>query len=799
MEGPGLLMSGPMRRSCFAVVLALLPLGVVSLPAPARAAEPLMSPACGTENLLAGRLPWAHQDARGSLYFPTDGAVAPEGAQWDAPVGVILDTGAGSLTYDLGQAMSVSAYVVQADANDSYKIFGSLDGSPGSFKLLAEVDSALNLGHGLRTRTLNVNPALVRYLRIGEALGDNFYSISEFQAFCQPPVPFPPRMRIVDAPPARVVELPWWKFGWWDNDASSREEMALALLALALVGWGISLVRKGTPHLHQKLRDGLLVAVGVLSFASYWNFFSFHFGNYVHIWDTFHYYVGSKYFKELSYDRLYECVAVADAEDPSLRRRVELRKIMDLRTNMMGPTTEILAHPERCKDHFTPARWEAFKHDVAYFRVNHGVKRWEDAQADHGYNATPVWTIVGTTLSNTGPATKDQIDLLTRIDPLFIIGMTLMTWWAFGWRVMCVALAVFATNFPSRFYWTGGAFLRWDWLFYFVGGLCLVRKRHPLVGGFFLGYSTLLRVFPLFVFTGPLLVVIQQLWGARAPNRAPWKPEPFKSLRELGARIDRTYLALFGGAALAVALFVPISLVTSNGIEGYRAFIKNTEKHKETPLTNYMGLRTVVAYRPSEAGRILKTDRLEDPWGAWKQTKLRTFRKSYPIYLLLVAGFVVLLWKAVRGAEPWVACCLGATMIAVGVELTCYYYSFLFGVALLYEKRRDIGAALLAVTATTGFIDWAPTRYLPSTPFWDKLHMPQWIDEQYMWMSVATLVAFAWFLHRLGFKPPEPELAVEGAPRTAERRGAEGQGDEEDESEQRWWGLRKGGSRSGRK
>ena len=58
-----------------------------------------------------------------------------------------------------------------------------------------------------------------------------------------------------------------------------------------------------------------------------------------------------------------------------------------------------------------------------------------------------------------------------------------MIWWAFGWRTVCVALAVFATNFPSRFYWTGGAFLRWDWLFYFVGGVCLVKKEQPFLGG----------------------------------------------------------------------------------------------------------------------------------------------------------------------------------------------------------------------------------------------------------------------------------------------------------------------------
>ena len=56
-------------------------------------------------------------------------------------------------------------------------------------------------------------------------------------------------------------------------------------------------------------------------------------------------------------------------------------------------------------------------------------------------------------------------------------------------------------------------------------------------------------------------------------------------------------------------------------------------------------------------------------------------------------------------------------MIAVGVELTCYYYSFLFATTFLYSKRKEAGAILLGVTAMTGFIDWAPTKYLPTTGF----------------------------------------------------------------------------------
>jgi len=713
---------------------AVVGLGAVMAVVPSvRAAEALFTPDCSTDNLLARKPPAQRQDLRGNFWLVTDESVAPEGAQWDSPVAIVLDTPAASVTYDLGQPTSVSAFYVQADANDTYKIFGSLDGTPSSFKMLAEVDTVQ--GHGLRGRTLNISPTTVRFVRIGEGLGDGFYSISEFAAYCRAPTPFPPQFRKVDAPPARVPELPWWKFYWFDNDVSARFEMLLALAGMGLILWGIGLRAKNTPDENAKLRKRLMMVIGVVSFACYWNFGFFHFRNYIHVWDTYHYYIGTKYFPELSYDRLYDCVSVADSEEPGLRRRVELRKIMNLRTNMMGPTTEVLAHPERCKEHFTPERWQAFKHDVAYFRNAHGVKRWEEAQTDHGYNATPVWTILGNTLANLAPASDTQIDLLSLLDPAYAFGMVGLIWWAFGWRTLAVALCVFATNFPSRFYWTGGAYLRWDWLFYLAGSVALMRKQKYFAGGLFLSYSTLLRVFPVFLFVGPLMVLVQEYLKTR--------------------KLDRRYLSLIAGAALGVAVLVPISLVKTGGIQAYVHFKQNSEKHTSTPLTNYMGLRTVIAYAPSEAGRFMKNDRMDDPWGPWKLAKLRTFRERKVLFAIAALGFATLLWFAVRGAEPWVACALSATLIAVGVELTCYYYSFLIVVALLYDKRKEAGAMLLAVTASTSFIDWAPTRFLPETGIWRWLKMPTWLDEQYMWMAVMTLIGFAWILYRFGFVAEE--------------------------------------------
>ena len=171
--------------------------------------SPAAAAPCGPENLLAGRRPSATQQVLGDLALMTDGAVAPEGAQWDAPVVVTLEGGTSSVTYDLGRPRAISALLLQADANDIYRISGSDDGTAASFKVLAELANVVeSAGHGLRTRAVAIPTTTVRYLRVGEARGDGFYSISEIGAYCQKPSPFPPALRIVDAPAALVGDAP---------------------------------------------------------------------------------------------------------------------------------------------------------------------------------------------------------------------------------------------------------------------------------------------------------------------------------------------------------------------------------------------------------------------------------------------------------------------------------------------------------------------------------------------------------------------------------------------------------------
>jgi hypothetical protein len=760
-----------MRR----LALGLVPLflGVLAV-SPVRAQNSSPAPVCPEGNLLANKKPIAWQETRRELGLLTDEAIAPEGSMWDSQPAVIFDTAAATVTWDLGVVTLIRSFAIQADANDTYTIWGSIDGK--DYKVFGQIDPVPN--HGLRMRVLNVGGMTARYVRFGEGVGDSFFSVSEIVAYCQVPSPFPPSMKVVDAPLAAVP--PKKLFDHWDNDASAWWELTLACLGILFLWWerrlsdqrkaGVKVAAKpdagGLGRMQfrirqylarSKVRNAIVGVMGVLAFMTYFNFGSFHFPNFIHGWDTFHYYVGSKYFKELSYDRLYECVAIADSEEPGLRRRVELRKMTNLRTNLVETSADILAHPDRCKSHFTPARWESLKHDLRYFRTLENARRWDDAQTDHGYNGTPIWNIAGTILTNLGPASRNQVLVLDSIDCLLVVFLSLLVWWAFGWRTLTVALIAFSTNFPSRWYWTGGSLLRWDWLFWMGASVCLAKKERYFYAGMCLAYSTLLRIFPCFMFVAPLLA-----FGYH-----------FVKTRQL----ERRFLRFFMGAAVAVAILVPVSLVTSGGVEAYPAFIRNTLKHQGTPLTNYMGLRTVVNYRPSEVGRLMRNDQLVDPWSRWKDARIKSFREAKPLYFGIIICYVVLMGLAVRRADPWEAIALSTTFIAFGVELTCYYYAFVLVVGLLHAKHEIAGRWLLAVTAFTTFIGLAPIqgipawlgKILPNAAALKNFGMPTGLDEQYTWMSLATLFGFvmiAWDMmvaRQAALAPANPKADIQPA------------------------------------
>jgi hypothetical protein len=400
--------------------------------------------------------------------------------------------------------------------------------------------------------------------------------------------------------------------------------------------------------------------------------------------EHYHYYLGAKYFPELEYTRLYQCTAVADVE-AGLRQQVVKLWIRDLSTNRLTPGPSIISNPSACTSHFTPARWEMFKRDVAWFRAHRTPELWSEALVDHGYNGSPVWAVAATLVIPDRPANDTDILLLALIDPLLILAMWACVWWAFGWQTACVGMIWWGTNYLSNFLYTGGAFLRADWLAFSVVGVCLVKRGRPALGGFALTYAALLRIFPFLIIVGLGLKAVAGMWSRRTFHLEP---------------AHRAFV--MGSATAAVVLlalsFIVVGRGVGGGVQAWEGFIANSRKHLSTPLTNNMGLKTVLSFSPSTRSAVIGAYWLDTPWDTWSEARHRVFEQRQPVYWLLLVAFVAVLLRVVAEQEDWVALVLGTALVPVAAELTCYYYSVFLLFAFLWRKWEWSGAALCALS-----------------------------------------------------------------------------------------------------
>jgi hypothetical protein len=484
---------------------------------------------------------------------------------------------------------------------------------------------------------------------------------------------------------------------------------AVATLATLLLGIGWWWDRRGQGQRGRRTRDALLGALGLAGVLCWTNLLQFNYPGFGHPSDTFHYYLGSKYFPELGYTGLYACVAVADAE----AGLDEPRPMRNLATNQLVTSAAALAAPDACREHFTPSRWRAFRHDVDFLRSRVLPDRWARFQQDHGYNATPVWGAIGRALTSTGPASPAQLFWLRALDPLLLALMGAGIIWAFGWRVACVAAIYLGTNYAAPYGWTGGSILRQDWLAASVLGLCALRREHFAVGGALLALATLLRLFPGLIVAGVLLAAAARMLRAR---------------RFVPTREERAF-ALGGLAMLALAL--PLSL-WSGGTSAWREFADNSRLHLSTPLANHVGLATVLAYDPEMRSEVARDASLEDPMQPWKQARQRHFEQYRLLYGGLVVLFAALVGWAGAGQPLWVGGVLGVALVPIAAELTAYYWSLLLALSFPMRRHPILAPGVCALSA----LGWAVASV------W------HWTDQIHVWLSVLT-VAFCAFTVRL--------------------------------------------------
>jgi hypothetical protein len=503
-------------------------------------------------------------------------------------------------------------------------------------------------------------------------------------------------------PIAWLLGLP---HGWVSNKALGWSKAALALGAAWLsVQEGARLVAK--KPMRACWSKGVAVALSVVALGAYFRYGDYGYFDFYHRHEFFHYYLGPKYGRELGYERIYQCAAVAQAESGQANE-VKVRKMMDLVNDVLVPAKTALEHPEDCRDRFTRERWASFKSDVQFFRSVTNLETWNGIQGDHGYNPPPVWTAMGRFWSALAPPSAGYFKFLACFDLVLFAGVFRAIYWAFGWRVFAVAAIYFGTQLPAEFLWTGGAFLRQDWLFFLVLSACLLRKRHYVLAGGAFAYSTLLRVFPGVFLAGFAVVIGAHLWKHR----------------RLAPHHGRLLLGGIAGTAILVSISVAVT-----GPGAYVDFYKHIQVHKHTPLTNNMGLETVLSQSYDGRMALLTDPKAMDPCLRWEEHRRARLCAFRPLQAVMVLALGVLFIAVVRRVKLlWVAQALGLPLVIAVVELTCYYYSMFLLAALLSRHRRGVEQWILCVAGASQLL--AMNRFLAA-----------WYDDHYTAQSVLYCV-----------------------------------------------------------
>jgi hypothetical protein len=177
-------------------------------------------------------------------------------------------------------------------------------------------------------------------------------------------------------------------------------------------------------------------------------------------------------------------------------------------------------------------------------------------------------------------------------------------------------------------------------------------------------------------------------------------------------RMAPHHLRMLLGGVAAAAVLIPLSLMVA-GKDSYQQFYKHTlQVHDQTPLTNHMGLRVLVAQKTPieinekigplrvpglkigvgvESGRMEYTRdyKLVDPFEVWKRMRNERYAKyKWAAYAIAAATLAFFVYVCRRIKSLWIAQCLAQIFIILLSQLTCYYYSFMVLCAPLTRLTR---------------------------------------------------------------------------------------------------------------
>jgi hypothetical protein len=417
-----------------------------------------------------------------------------------------------------------------------------------------------------------------------------------------------------------------------------------------------------------------LTAAAFASVTLYTDFFAFHgTPGFIHWHEVTHYYLGAKYFDELGYGNLYAALARADKEDTGPPPDDRLAR--DLATNRLVPARQLADDSDAVRARFGGQRWESFRRDAAVFRQALGAE-WPHVLVDHGYNPTPIWTLIGAPIANLVPAgNRAAIELLTVLDPILLIVAAAAVTWGFGFETTLLSICYFGVIFGTAFGWTGGAYLRFIWFTSTVSAVaCLARNRHATAGALF-ALAASLRIFPA-LFAVPIAL------RAAAELRA-------------GARVLPHTRRFIAGFALTCFALFAASLFLGPGWSGWQQFIHNSRVYADNLGQNLVGLTGIVT---AMIGRFLVAGSGDQV--ATRLFDLRTAIQRVQLFAILPLAMTGVAILAQRVSDVRAAA-FGVWLIFASLNPACYYFSFLVLLLLADPRRFDRISLFFAVEFAT--------------------------------------------------------------------------------------------------
>ncbi len=377
-----------------------------------------------------------------------------------------------------------------------------------------------------------------------------------------------------------------------------------------------------------------LAIVAVFSVVSHYGFGRFHRGgHFVHYHDVYHYYMGSKYANELGYDGLYAATHRALVEnDSSFSGKISLVK--NLRTYERESAAISLQRSDSISRGFPEARWREFKQDVLFFQSKIPPDSWRPLLLDHGNNATPFWTLVGSSFTAQLPLNDLTLHLLASLDPLLIAAMLLLILYTFGLKTCLLFAIFFFANFFAPFDITGGAFLRQLWLALLVAFVCFFKKGKMIAAGLSLAVSALARVFPLVFVLLPAVLLVRHLIRERT--------------------LHRGYTRLLAAFACSAVLLGGLTLWTE-GLASWKDWYGKVSTHNSGFYINQISMRNLFTVSPTTALEMSTPDWDEALWLRDRETREAQSRNSLRAVRAIMLVLLIVLMATRQAPETSLA------------------------------------------------------------------------------------------------------------------------------------------------